>query len=85
MESEILLLHARGLPLDIILSQLNPVKILKPHSYSAQFNMIFLSTPRWFLPFRFYAKNFVIIAHITYECCISHPFFILLQNRCWKE
>jgi hypothetical protein len=39
MGPAVLLLHARGLPLDITMSEINTVLIFKLHFYSAQFNI----------------------------------------------
>jgi len=59
-------------PLDLILSQLNPVYTLTS-LYDSSYYSSTLRSPKCLLPFRFSDYNFIWIYHVIHGCCMCHP------------
>jgi hypothetical protein len=80
----------KGLPLDLILSQINPVFTFTS-CFKIYLNIVLSSisvSPKWSLPLRFSDWNLVLISHLSHVCyipCPPHPsWFDNTYNIWWK-
>lgn len=64
----------KGLPLDHVLRQFDPVHISTPHSYKVDFNIVFPAKfvfSRWSAVFRFPDNFLVYISHSLHACYVT--------------